>query len=107
MTALIAGRPANHHCPAYSLPDPDGCHWCGIARRHHGRRYIAPIEMHGWVRPTRDQRLARMLERRADRIIRRGCVYQTCGTEHPRIETRSSVWCWHHARWETTEGDPR
>lgn len=103
MTDLIAGKRAPH---TIELPDPHGCHWCGQPSPH-GLQYIAPAGLHQWTAPTREQRYARMLERRADRIIARGCTYETCGTRHPRITLPSGViWCWHHARWEEqlTEG---
>lgn len=50
-----------------AAPNPDGCRWCGEARHHHGRSYVASQGMHSWESPTREQRLARMQARRAAR----------------------------------------
>ncbi|MFJ7998970.1 hypothetical protein ACIQ7D_17740 [Streptomyces sp. NPDC096310] len=48
-----------------SLPSPFGCRWCGIARRSHGRQWIASQGWHAWEQPTNAQILARMRARRA------------------------------------------
>lgn len=50
-----------------AAPSPDGCRWCGEARLRHGRRWVPSAGVHGWVVPTRAQRLARMKTRYADR----------------------------------------
>jgi len=48
-------------------PNPNGCRWCGEDQGRHGRRYARSVGMHSWTEPTRAQRLARMLARRATR----------------------------------------
>lgn len=49
------------------LTVPYGCTHCGIARHHHGWRYIPAAGLHQWQQPTNGQILARMRARRAER----------------------------------------
>lgn len=47
------------------LPNPNGCHWCGIDRQEHFQRWVPEAGLHIWAEPTADQRKSRMLARRA------------------------------------------
>jgi len=63
--------------PDGNPPPPNGCRWCGIEQRHHGRQQIASAGLHAWERPTNTQLLARMKARRKNRATaRRSCT--TC-----------------------------
>lgn len=53
-----------------NLP-PNGCRWCGEPKPH-GLMYRAGVGLHGWAQPTDRQRLERMQERRAQRLVPRG-----------------------------------
>lgn len=46
------------------LYEPNGCAFCGAARRMHCQRWSLGVGWHGWAAPTDAQRLARMLARR-------------------------------------------
>lgn len=48
----------------HAAPVPSGCRYCGEEQHHHGRSWVRSVGMHGWVEPTRAQRLARMQARR-------------------------------------------
>jgi hypothetical protein len=40
-----------------------GCRWCGVEQRYHFRRWHRMIGLHRWVKPTDQQRLARVMAR--------------------------------------------
>jgi hypothetical protein len=42
---------------------PDGCRWCGAEQRFHFQRWHRRAGLHRWVKPTDQQRLARMKAR--------------------------------------------
>lgn len=41
-------------------PAPNGCRWCGINARGHGRQWSRSAQWHQWTHPTAAQILARM-----------------------------------------------
>ena len=43
---------------------PDGCRWCGVARREHVQLWDETRGWHGWEQPTLEQLRARMKHRR-------------------------------------------
>ncbi len=45
-------------------PTPDGCAYCGVEQRSHGRWYVAGYGEHTYCAPTAKVRLARMRARR-------------------------------------------
>nr|WSX25538.1 hypothetical protein OG690_38290 [Streptomyces tubercidicus] len=49
------------------MTQPNGCRWCDIDKRPHGRQWTEEPGWHAWEQPTQDQIKARMLARRADR----------------------------------------
>jgi hypothetical protein len=56
----------------------NGCRHCGVPERstpdnprYHAQQWTEGVGWHGWTQPTQDQIKARMLARRADRIMRR------------------------------------
>ena len=42
---------------------PYGCRWCGVEKRHHGRRWTVVIGVHSWIEPTQEAIKERMLRR--------------------------------------------
>jgi hypothetical protein len=50
-----------------SALDPSGCGMCGINERGHFERWASGPGWHRWTEPTSEQRLERMLARRAAR----------------------------------------
>jgi hypothetical protein len=50
-----------------AVPNPMGCHHCGLDSREHAQRWKPPVGWHKWTQPTQDQIKARMLARRAAR----------------------------------------
>ncbi|MEU6979617.1 hypothetical protein [Streptomyces sp. NPDC046371] len=50
--------------PNPSPGSPNGCHWCGINQRSHGRQYSEESGWHAWTQPTDAQIKARMQARR-------------------------------------------
>lgn len=50
-------------------PAPDGCRHCGIAGRGHGLQWTKDAGLHGWAKPTDEQRLVRMRTRRTTRTL--------------------------------------
>lgn len=46
------------------MTNPNGCHWCGIDKRRHGRQWTAEADWHKWEQPTQEQIKARMIARR-------------------------------------------
>ncbi|MCX5000896.1 hypothetical protein [Streptomyces longwoodensis] len=52
-----------------STLNPNGCRWCGIDQRGHGRQHTAPVGWHAWEQPTQDQIKQRMKARRAARLF--------------------------------------
>lgn len=50
----------------------DGCRHCGVpAHSLHVQRWTEAVGWHGWTQPTQEQIKARMLARRANRIMRK------------------------------------
>jgi len=47
--------------------NPNGCRWCGIDQRSHGRQWTDEAGWHTWEQPTQAQIKARMQARRASR----------------------------------------
>lgn len=45
---------------------PNGCRWCGIDQRGHGRQSIAPVGTHTWQQPTQAQIKERMRARQSE-----------------------------------------
>jgi hypothetical protein len=50
-------------------PTPNGCRHCGVQMRDHLQRWTLAAGWHGWTPPTSEQIKARMIRRRADRIV--------------------------------------
>ncbi|WP_244308842.1 hypothetical protein [Streptomyces monomycini] len=75
MDAIVAGVPVRAWAlldlpaPTIATPEPYACAWCGLPLPH-GRQYTEDVGMHGWVRPSDAQILARMKARRAARSDR-------------------------------------
>ncbi|MBE4790289.1 MULTISPECIES: hypothetical protein [Streptomyces] len=74
--------------PNGTAPTPLGCRWCGGAQGSHGRQWMAGRGMHSWARPTEAQIKARMLARRAARLVSEPARYHA------------------HTDWTGTVGDP-
>lgn len=53
------------------IPSPSGCRWCGVDERQHLSRWRSSVEWHKWTPPTLEQRKARMIARRRERLRRR------------------------------------
>ncbi|WP_198654405.1 MULTISPECIES: hypothetical protein [Nocardia] len=47
-----------------SIPNPNGCHWCGVDREQHLQRWAPGIAWHIWIEPTTEQRVDRLKARR-------------------------------------------
>jgi hypothetical protein len=45
-------------------PTTNGCRWCGIDQRGHGRQWTDEAGWHPWTAPTQEQAKARMQARR-------------------------------------------
>lgn len=63
-----------HDAPLAALPPmarthPSGCRACGLPERGHFRRWTLAAGWHGGQQPTQDQIKARMIARRAERIV--------------------------------------
>jgi hypothetical protein len=43
---------------------PEGCRYCGVAKRDHCQLWHPSVGWHGWVEPTREQICQRMRENR-------------------------------------------
>lgn len=50
-----------------TVHNPSDCGDCGIPERPHCQRWTPTAGWHQWIAPTQEQRLARMLARRATR----------------------------------------
>ncbi|MEU6054187.1 hypothetical protein ABZ829_27675 [Streptomyces xanthochromogenes] len=64
--ALAQPALPNHQPPPTPEPPtatPNGCRFCGIAQRVHGRQYTPEQGWHAWTAPTDQQRLDRMRAR--------------------------------------------
>lgn len=59
------GADMTHNRANETVPNPNGCRWCGVDRDKHLQRWDPTVEWHVWVEPTSAQRKRRMLERRA------------------------------------------
>lgn len=47
------------------MTTPNGCQYCGIPRREHGRQWTPPNGWHHWEPPTQEQIKDRMKVRQA------------------------------------------
>ena len=56
-----------HENDEVSVPNPNGCRWCGVDREEHLQRWAPTVRWHQWAEPTAAQRKERMLARRARR----------------------------------------
>lgn len=59
------------HLAVQTMASPvNGCQHCGVPDREpHGQRWTEAAGWHGWTAPTQEQIKARMIARRADRIM--------------------------------------
>jgi hypothetical protein len=56
--------PQESPVPGPRVATPDGCRFCGITQRVHGRQHVPEQGWHAWMAPTDQQRLDRMRARR-------------------------------------------